>query len=57
MQMVDAVIDTRPNADGMIETILSELTGQVTRPERMLLTPTGAISLFQATRTATTSFA
>lgn len=57
VQLIDGVADTQPNADGMIETILPELTGQKTRPERILLTPTGAISLFQATRTATTSFA
>lgn len=57
VQLVDGVADTQPNADGMIEAILSELTGQETRPERILSTPTGAISLSQAISTATTSFA
>ena len=57
VQLVDGVADTQPNADGVIEAILSELTGQESRPERILLTPTGAISLFRATRIATTSFA
>ncbi|MDC7808599.1 class I SAM-dependent methyltransferase [Sphingomonas koreensis] len=57
VQLVDGVADTQPNADGMIEAILSDLTGEETPAERIIWTPTGAISLFQATRTATTSFA
>ena len=57
VQLVDGVADTQPNADGMIEAILSDLTGEETPAERIIWTPTGAISLFQATRTVTTSFA
>lgn len=57
VQLVDGVADTQPNADGMIETILSDLTGEKTPAEHIIWTPTGAISLFQATRTDTTSFA
>ena len=57
VQLVDGVADTRPNADGMIETILSDLTGEETSVERVIGTPTGAISLFRASRIATTSFA
>lgn len=57
VQLVDGAADTQPNADGMIETILSDLTGEETPAEHIIWTPTGAISLFQATRTDTTSFA
>lgn len=57
VQLVDGVADTQPNADGIIETILSDLTVGEIPAQRILWTPTGAISLFQATRTVTTSFA
>lgn len=45
VQLVDGVADTQPNADGMIETILSDLTGEETPAEHIIWTPTGAISL------------
>lgn len=57
VQLVDGVADTQPNVDGIIEAILADLTGEETSAQRVIGTPTGAISLFQATRTATTSFA
>lgn len=57
VQLINGVADTQRNADGMIETTLSDLTGEETLAEDIIWTPTGAISLFRTTRTATTSFA
>lgn len=48
VQQIDGVSDTQPNADGALETILSDLTGSAVRPEAIVRTATGAISLFRA---------
>lgn len=50
VQRIDGVTDTQPNADGALETILEELSGGPVRPERIVPTMTGAISLFTIRR-------
>lgn len=53
VQLVDGTADTQPNADGALETILAELTGKAVRPEAVVRTATGAISLFRTLTPAT----
>lgn len=48
VQQIDGTTDTQPNADGALETILSNLTGNAVQPESIVKTATGAISLFRA---------
>lgn len=51
VQNVDGTVDTQPNADGALEAILADLAGPgAGRPTRVVPTPTGAISLFRASR-------
>lgn len=44
--MLDGFDSTRPNADGMLERLLSQFAGQDVRPHRVVETVMGAISLF-----------
>lgn len=46
IQALDGKSNTQANAEGAVETILSSLEGKVVRPETVIRTPTGAISLF-----------
>lgn len=46
VQSLDGVADTQPNADGVIEAILTEISGSPVIPQRVVPTLTGAISLF-----------
>ena len=50
VQRLDGFANTQPNADGALESILSELAGRPITPETVFRTPTGAISLFKLTR-------
>lgn len=47
VQFIDGIEDTQHNADGALESILSDLTGRSVTPEQVIRTPTGAISLFK----------
>ncbi len=47
--MIDGLANTRPNAGGLLEELLAELTGATVRPTRVVPTITGAISLFACT--------
>lgn len=48
--LLDGFANTRPNARGMLETLLAEMAGAEVRPQRVVDTVTGAISLFACTR-------
>lgn len=48
--MLDGFANTRPNARGMLEALLTEMTGSAVGPRRVVDTVTGAISLFACTR-------
>jgi ubiquinone/menaquinone biosynthesis C-methylase UbiE len=50
VQRIDGVKDTQPNADGALEEILGELSGEIVMPKHVIQTPTGAISLFRLTK-------
>lgn len=47
VQLLDGLADTQPNADGVIEAILTNISGAPLRARRVIPTLTGAISLFQ----------
>lgn len=47
IQALDGRINTQANADGAVERMLATLTGTSVRPEKIVRTPTGAISLFR----------
>lgn len=47
IQIVDGRRNTQANADGAVERILESLGGRPARPENIVRTPTGAISLFR----------
>lgn len=48
--VLDGFANTRPNARGMLEALLTEMTGSAIRPRRVVDTVTGAISLFACKR-------
>lgn len=48
--LLDGFENTRPNADGAIEELLSRATGLPAEPRRVVPTATGAISLFACPR-------
>ena len=50
VQWLDGLEDTQPNAEGALERILAEATGRLIAPSALFRTPTGAISLFRASR-------
>lgn len=50
VQRIDGVKDTQPNADGVLESLLQELTGEPVRATRVVNTLTGAISMFSVRR-------
>lgn len=47
IQAVDGKPNTQANVDGAVEKDLATFSGERTRPERVIRTPTGAISLFR----------
>lgn len=50
IQLADGHADTQPNADGFLETELSQMMGMAVAASRTFSTPTGAISIFAVTR-------
>lgn len=48
IQAVDGKPNTQANVDGAVEGILQRLTGAPPRPQAIIRTPTGAITLFRA---------
>jgi ubiquinone/menaquinone biosynthesis C-methylase UbiE len=46
IEILDGVENTRPNADGLLESLLFEYSGRLATPNMIVATPTGAISLF-----------
>lgn len=50
VQTLDGRADTQPNADGVLEHILSDCSKAVVAPKAIVPTATGAISLFKSTR-------
>ena len=48
IQAVDGKPNTQANVDGAVEDNLAIFSGERARPERIIRTPTGAISLFRA---------
>lgn len=47
VQLLDGKEDTQPNADGVLETLIREATGEATIPEATIRTWTGAITIFK----------
>ncbi|TCJ40838.1 hypothetical protein [Parafrankia sp. BMG5.11] len=54
VQTLDGRADTQPNADGVLERILSDYGEAVIAPRAIVPTATGAISLFKSTRPSST---
>lgn len=54
VQTLDGRADTQPNADGVLERILSGYSAAVVAPQAVVPTATGAISLFKSTRPSST---
>ena len=50
VQAIDGLADTQPNADGALESILSDYDEAAVAPQAVVPTATGAISLFKAIR-------
>lgn len=50
IERLDGFENTRPNADGLLERLLAELSGARVEPRLLVPTPTGAISLFACAR-------
>lgn len=47
VQSIDGYENTQPNADGVLEQIIRELSGNDARALKVIGTPTGAVSLFR----------
>lgn len=56
IELLDGFANTRPNADGAIEELLSSATGFPVQAWRVVPTATGAISLFACSRPITGGF-
>ncbi len=52
VQQIDGLADTQPNADGALEAILGDQSGEPVEPAQVIPTPTGAISLFKVQKPA-----
>lgn len=52
IQAIDGKRNTQANAEGAVETILATLGSSPIRPEKIVRTPTGAISIFRVRRGA-----
>jgi ubiquinone/menaquinone biosynthesis C-methylase UbiE len=52
VQTLDGRADTQPNADGVLERILSDCSKAVVAPQAVVPTATGAISLFKSTKSS-----
>lgn len=50
VQLTDGVSDTQPNADGLLEQILSDSRMETPLPDSSIATPSGRISLFTRTK-------
>lgn len=53
VQRIDGIEDTQPNADGVLENILSEQADRSIAPSQVVRTLTGAISLFKIAKSPT----